>query len=333
MQSEEVFVRIEREALERYSTGNTPNQIQAILKGWFPRLREKARDIGDWGIGYEGLVFEAEQVLKDIQWALAAYKVSSDWPGSVSKAEKRLGVPATEAKKRLEFQEEHDRGILWIAPAIEKLNDPVLEWNWRDFSPVDKDSLDKALVEYLEKDWLQHNIIDWAAINALLFDEYRRTNEGIASGAAIEKINWAWYLADRDSRKIHWGALKVLLFRFAMRWAVPAIIILVLAGADYPRAAMVAGGFWAVYLFGRLISYPGRRHERKEAVRTVEKVTNSQFATITALQYAGHEVINPTRLKEWVIEAEAKGAVFRPVIHSLLDRAIQRDPAVLSVSV
>ena len=39
--------------------------------------------------------------------------------------------------------------------------------------------------------------------------------------------------------------------------------------------------------------------------------------------------INPSRLKELVVAAEERGAIFRPVLHTIIDRTIQRDPTAL----
>ena len=39
--------------------------------------------------------------------------------------------------------------------------------------------------------------------------------------------------------------------------------------------------------------------------------------------------INPSRLKELVREAEDRGVVYRPVLYTLIDRAMHRDPAAM----
>jgi hypothetical protein len=42
------------------------------------------------------------------------------------------------------------------------------------------------------------------------------------------------------------------------------------------------------------------------------------------------EVYSPKRLREFVLEAEEKGAVFLPAVHSILGLAIERDPTTLA---
>jgi hypothetical protein len=50
---------------------------------------------------------------------------------------------------------------------------------------------------------------------------------------------------------------------------------------------------------------------------------------LKAWSAARGRTIHPTRLKELVLAAEERGAVFRPVLHTLIDRAVQRDELIM----
>lgn len=348
--NEDDFLEMEKEILGRYGDdvlGTTPGplieagtlkfgqsfgqgQIQTILKCWFPILRKKVEEEASDGINhkytYETELLKVESLITDFKSALSYYHSYGSH------------VSDKKEKEKLEEYEENTKGMLWSVPwDFDLLNRPD---EWRQPSPINRPDLESAVAEYLKKGWLQINIIDWTVINALLFDETVGMIDGIRSGRLFGKLRWPYYLARddtilarSDNQKLWLAEIKLALLAFISRWILPpAVISGLLYYTEYPGSAIAVVGLWSLYLLYRLITIPHRRRESRKAEKKMEKYQDIVEALITAWQFANTEVINPTRLKEFVVAAEDKGAMLSPVVHSLLDRAIQRDPAVFIIS-
>jgi hypothetical protein len=108
----------------------------------------------------------------------------------------------------------------------------------------------------------------------------------------------------------------------------PAVALALLVH-DSERGALIVIGLWGLYVLYRIIIIPARwklRSARRVAAKKAEEIITAMLKVWRA---ARHSTINPARLKELVIAAETHGIIYRPVLHTLLDRAIQRDPTVL----
>jgi hypothetical protein len=135
--------------------------------------------------------------------------------------------------------------------------------------------------------------------------------------------------------------------RIFLRWIMLPAIAVGLSIMGYETGAGIAMGVWLVYLLYRLVTVPRRRRSRIELQKKQETASQMIAAIKKAWQYSNDAVINPCRLKElvlaaeqqysatftpelvMVLEAKNQGALFKPVLHTLIDRAIQRDPTVL----
>jgi hypothetical protein len=288
--------------------GYRNSQMHTILMDWFPRLRLRARDRGDVRHYWE-IVSDADRVLRDIRAALFA------------------GVEYASGRKGDAFplgsSEKEDEGRLWRSPGTWQMDHQPA--NWESVSPVDRYRLTEALAEYLKRDWLQHNLIDSAAINALLFDEIARAKDTIRSGTLVGKWNWAYILAGNHKEKLLLWTVALMIGAFVARWVIPAVVVVGLIRGEYFMAAQIVGVVWALYAAYRIATWPSRRRDRQGEERKQEKWEQILYAMAQAWQHSDNKVIHPTRLKELVVSAETKGAILPPVIHSLLDRAIQRD--------
>jgi hypothetical protein len=212
---------------------------------------------------------------------------------------------------------------LWVWPS-----DKELLWlpfdKWRhNLSPADTTRLANALSSYVERPWLQHNLIDGAAINAFLFSAMSSALELPRMGA-FGRTDWAYMLRKFGSR-MH--PVLILLFGLFIGWivvpflkwiTVPAIAAsLMLLG--YHMAAEVTFGLWVSFVIYGLVTLKGRRKRKRDAEATTS-------AMRMAWEHSCGEVINPARLRELVLDAEQKGAIdYPPVLHTLIERAIQRD--------
>jgi hypothetical protein len=197
---------------------------------------------------------------------------------------------------------------------------------WRDTSPADADKLADALVGYIERPWLQHDVIDGAAINALLFAalaEYTDLH-------MIRVFGLSYGLSGGNQLRMLWINPLVKFGWFLVRWIMPPAMAWGLNTVGYEGAASVVLGLWLIYLLYRMVIIPVRWVRRNTRRKTEAKAAEPIAATKKAWQYSSDAVINPSRLRQLLLAAEQGGAVFKPVLHTLIDRAIQRDPTALS---
>src|SRR5262249_4095384 len=83
---------------------------------------------------------------------------------------------------------------LWTWPTEKELGSHPKEWGGHN-SPVRIDELTKDVSYYIEQPCPQHNIIDGAAINAILFTDLASSMDRYNTGEAYGQINWAYYLS------------------------------------------------------------------------------------------------------------------------------------------
>jgi hypothetical protein len=216
---------------------------------------------------------------------------------------------------------------IWSWPGKwELLYPPLKQWRGNS-SPVDAEELANRLTTYIEYPWLQHNIIDGAAINAILFSALSSAMDLYRMGA-FGPTDWAFMLRKLgfDFRPFWYAFINVVLSWIVfpvLQWIMLPAVAAVLMYTQHDIAAEIVFGLWIAYLLLRLVTLRGRRHKRKDADRTTR-------AMRAAWEHSCGEVINPTRLRELLLDAEQKGAINYPsVLHTLLDRAIQRDPTAL----
>ena len=198
---------------------------------------------------------------------------------------------------------------------------------WRDrTSPVDSKRLADALTDYIQRVWLQHFVIDGAAINAFLFSALASSMDLYRLGA-FGPTDWSYALRSFGFRwhpfwnKIAGVSLSVIVFPF-LKWIMLPAIAAGLMSAGYVTAAGVTIGLWIIFMLYGLVTLRGRRRTRKEVSKTIGAMRAAWESSCGA-------VINPSRVRELLIEAERKGATYPPVLHTLIDRAIERDPTAL----
>lgn len=119
---------------------------------------------------------------------------------------------------------------------------------------------------------------------------------------------------------------------FTLNW----LLLPGLAAAAYFYGHVVAAK-WILGIFGifvvlkvvflptRFIKYRARKRktaEYQEKLNQLMQIHDSACA----------QILNPTRLREKLIEAEAGKTLVHPAVYSILDRAIVRDPAVFTTS-
>lgn len=294
---------VETSALEEFSSDSPGDrECQQILQSWFSLLHQ--RSCGDLS-EYRRDVWAAVGVLRSIRDALWL-----NW-GKIDPAVKRTTPDQ-----------------LWAWPGEDALKQRP--GSWYDRSPAAIDQLDHALAEYLKRPWLQHNTIDISAINALLFTDLAVTIDDVKTGVMFGSPNWSYILSGGNMFAQLGLMLVGRVIGFLAAWVLLPAVAVALHSFGYEVGALITIGVWGLYVLYRVVMIPARwrsRSAKRKAAQKIDEVTAAMMKTWYA---ARHSTINPIRLRELIRDAEERGALVRPVLHTLLDRAIQRDPTALA---
>ena len=93
----------------------------------------------------------------------------------------------------------------------------------------------------------------------------------------------------------------------------PALAIGLLV-QGHEMGAIITIGIWAIYVVYRLIMIPVRWRARKFKEKIATTVADRLTAIVKAWHAARGHTINPSRLKELVLVAEERGAIFPSVL-------------------
>lgn len=290
-------------ALQEFSEDESGGrECRRILNDWIVKLRERAGCDDEL---FRREIWEAVDVLREIQSAITPIGVDSKGEGNQRYAWPRL----------------------WVWPSEDAVITPPKHWIGR--SPISVDHLDKAIAKYLKRPWLQHDIIDASVINALLFTALAEFAEQVRIGTATGTPNWSYILSGgNELAQLGW-AVSLAIIGFLARWVILPAIAIGLIVFDLQTAAIVVFGLWGLYILYRILMIPTRWRLRKARRAASAKADEIIHAITHAWSASRGSTINPSTLKELVREAEGQGAIFRPVLHTLIDRAIQRDPTAL----
>lgn len=203
---------------------------------------------------------------------------------------------------------------------------------WSEASPIDSNELDSATAKYLARPWMQLNKLDWYIINAFVIDEILRLGDGIRSGSAFGKTNFVYSMSSALSKGNPVGTqlwkIGLSILFFILNWLLLPIIAVLAYIYDYPQTAK-----WVAIMFGiqvlyniailpwRIIYWRRARILKKSLVKKLEHLIQ-----IHLISYV--ETINPSVLRKKIADLETEGILVKPAVYSILDRAIQRDPAV-----
>ena len=203
---------------------------------------------------------------------------------------------------------------------------------WTAASPINPTALDAATARYLERPWMQSNLLDWYLLNGFLTDEMFRFQDGLLSGSALGETNWAYQLSKKTIVSTLRWRVGLGTAKFALNWLLLPALAAVAYYSDYILAAQLILGMFGVLVIFRIIFFPSRFMRKRERKRQFAELQDG-FNQLIGIQARVNDcsTLNPTVLREQLNRTEREGAlVIRPAIYSILDRAIARDPAVLT---
>jgi len=196
---------------------------------------------------------------------------------------------------------------------------------------VDPGELERATAEYLKLPWMQLDLIDWYLLNAFVFDAIARLQDEALSGSVLGRINWSYILAEGRIHKLLLYRFGFGLLAFCVRWLLlPAAIVYLLYRGRNDLLPWIAAPY-GVYVLYRLATLPARILRRRQEKSVLAGIDTTLKQMIAAYQTATARTFNPTRLQEQVRLAEGPATYFRPAVHSVLARIIERDASVFSV--
>ena len=227
----------------------------------------------------------------------------------------------------------------WIDAPADKIWSPVEPHialsrksdGWTEASPVDAVALHDAASQYLEEPWMQLNIIDWYIIGGFIYDALLRTSalilaEKTSGPSGRENILPGANMFNSDFDKLG-GALITSIVSFIL---IPALIFC-LYYFGHEILAKWALLPYTIYMAIYLLKLPEKlsrfRHAKPDSCNLVQK----QNRLMQLYQLVSAPTFNPSRIKEQIAENERCGVQLDPVIHVVLDKAIQRDAAVFKI--
>jgi hypothetical protein len=198
---------------------------------------------------------------------------------------------------------------------------------WTEASPIDAASLHEAADQYLEEPWMQLNIIDWYVINGFIYDALLRASvlimtDKTSAPSAKENILPGANTYNAFTKKPGW-ALRTLLLSFIL---IPGVI-LSLYYFGHETLAKWALLPYTIYMAIHLLSLPEKLSRLGKTKQDACDLNQKQNRLSQLYQLVRASTFNPSRIKEQIVEDEKCGIRLDPVIHVILDNAIQRDAA------
>ena len=203
---------------------------------------------------------------------------------------------------------------------------------WTDASPIDPTVLDAATARYLDRPWLQSNLLDWYLLNGFIVDEILRLADSVKSGFVLGKIDWAYVLSEgRSFAQLRWR-LGFTAIKFSLKWLLLPGLAAVAYLNYFETAAMWILGVFGILLVVRMFFLPRRFKQYRDRKQVTADAEGKLKQLIKIHKSISVNTLNPTRLRQRLIEAENEGTLVHLAVYCILDRAIVRDPAVFTTS-
>jgi hypothetical protein len=150
------------------------------------------------------------------------------------------------------------------------------------------------------------------------------------SSKASGSIDWGYLFSGGDAGKqIVWQTVFGI-SSFLFRWL---LIPLAIASIYYLESQEI--GTWmavlySIYLVIHTATSPKHTMSRNALIQFIDR--RKKLEDLTRIyQDSSVDLIHPKRLLDLISKAETQRVVLRPAVYSILDRAIERDGAVLAI--
>lgn len=262
--------------------------LASALRSLIPLAKAEAERRGDPAVGYD-CIFEAHSVIIALQLGLGPGWKSNGYGGRLWVHTRTLPEPGSD-----------------------------------DAHAVEKTEVEAVAAQYLQKPWMSNGHLDWIIVDALTRQELVAFEAEVARARGDPRLSMAWWM--------QW-TLAV-----ALPWAIEGIIALGVAWwllGEYGQIApyrhwwaAAAALYYGLSAIRLVRSARVRRGRRREAAQDMAKVSDL-CATMrdTYLELRG-PVLNPTRVRDVLLAAEAKGARWSTATWPVLEGAIRRNSTI-----
>jgi hypothetical protein len=227
----------------------------------------------------------------------------------------------------------------WIDAPADKIWSPVDPHiaisrkpdGWTEASPVDAVSLHEAAVQYLDEPWMQLNMIDWYILNGFIYDALVRTSAVIMSEKTSAPSDRENILPRTNIFNMVYGKSSQELIKAVLCWILIPGTIFSLYYFGNDTLAKWALLPYTIYMAIYLLKLPEKLSRFRNAKQNSCDLVQKQNRLMQLYQLVSSSTFNPSRMKEQITENERCGVQFDPVIHAVLEKAIQRDAAVFKI--
>jgi hypothetical protein len=204
---------------------------------------------------------------------------------------------------------------------------------------VEVDSLREEARKYLLRPWMENEQLEWVIVDALTFSTVTGFGEEIKQHApglvSVLGLNMAYFSAKGNVNKMMWKRVQYGLTKFAIKLAVfiggPIAVGWYLWNVGYQDQVSIAGaiyiGLLFLYFAYRFLRWIFGKKQQPE-LEKYEEYLDTLNHMMTAYDILGGAVISPTAFREGLLDTARKGAAWPGAIFSILDHAIQRNPAI-----
>lgn len=204
---------------------------------------------------------------------------------------------------------------------------------------VEIDYLQEEARKYLLRPWMENERLEWIIVDALTFSAVTGFGEEIKQHAlgpvSILGLNMAYFSAKGNIKKMIWKRIQYGLTKFGIKLAVfigaPVAIGWYFWSVGYQDKVSIAGaiyiGLMVLYLSYRFLRWIFGKKQRPELGK-YEEFLDTLNHMMAAYDMLGGAVVSPTAFRQRLLDTARKGAAWPGAIFSILDHAIQRNPAI-----
>ena len=219
--------------------------------------------------------------------------------------------------------------FFWSFPSMD---DPSSRQEWGDrLSPVNAVELAHAAGTYLTRPWMQSNLLEWYLLNGFIFDALASVREEVFTGRAFGRINYAYLLGEGKLLKTMWFRIGLGIVAFVLRWVlVPAAVgWLFYEGLGWIIPWLVVP--YGLYLLVYVASFPKRWKQHRYETKVLSRSDEVAIGLVSAYATVAAKSFSPKRLLEQIRATEGNYTFLQPVVHSILERAIDRDASLFTI--
>ena len=272
-----------------------------------------------------------------------AYDIVSSTQTALYRYEDRADDPESDDEKNARTLRDQDNRLhrVWFR------RDPqaAFEGGLKSSASVDinRDDLIYQAAEYLKRPWLRDPFLDWIFVDSLIFCDVCACGESLKRDYPLGGIGWLGVNSARHMNAYYefggnWYEMQMEHFRWRLRkigWflGVPLIAIFALSLNGRSAAALISIKLYfsvlAAYLGSRIVRWGYRKATKWKPLEASYIELWSRMSAVYRMTKG--PIINPSILKDELLETKKAGAVWEMPLYSLIDRIISVDPNVWAV--